>query len=116
MTLHDLPRPRLGPSIPLVLGALGLACRHAAAPTRVCPLHASRHLNLPTNVPAHALPSACTVCCVCMRSAPFSRIAPQRGFSCIDVTTFRRALCYVFGEQWTILAMTSEELIETYSP
>ncbi len=50
-----------------------------------------------------------------LRRAPFSRM-PQRGFSCIDVPTFRRALSYVFGEQWSALAMTSDELVDVYSP
>jgi hypothetical protein len=50
-----------------------------------------------------------------LQRSAFSRM-PQRGFSCIDVTTFRRAICYVFGDQWTALAMTHDELIEIYSP
>jgi len=50
-----------------------------------------------------------------LRRAPFSRM-PQRGFACIDVPVFRRALSYVFGEQWSLLAMTSEELVEVYTP
>ena len=45
----------------------------------------------------------------------FSRL-PQRGFAFVDIPTFRRCLCYAFGEQWGILAMTSPEFLETYAP
>ena len=50
-----------------------------------------------------------------LRRSPYSRM-PQRGFSCIDVPTLRRCLCYSFGEQWTALGMTSAELLEVSSP
>ena len=43
-----------------------------------------------------------------------SKFGPQRG-SLID-TTFRRCLCYAFGEQWTNLAMTTPEFVASYSP
>ena len=45
----------------------------------------------------------------------FSRM-PQRGFAFVDIPTFRRCLCYAFGEQWTQLGMTTPEFLETYSP
>ena len=45
----------------------------------------------------------------------FSRL-PQRGHSFVDIPTFRRCLCYAFGEQWSSLGMTSAEFMETYSP
>lgn len=45
----------------------------------------------------------------------FSRM-PPRGHGLIDVPTFRRCLCYCFGEQWSLLGMTSPEFMETYSP
>ena len=45
----------------------------------------------------------------------FSRL-PQRGFAMVDIPTFRRCLCYAFGEQWSSLAMTTPEFLETYSP
>jgi len=48
-----------------------------------------------------------------LRRSPFSRL-PQR-FTCIDVSTFRRALCYAFGEQWTALGMTTAEFHEVYA-
>jgi len=45
----------------------------------------------------------------------FSRL-PQRGHAFVDIPTFRRCLCYAFGEQWASLGMTSPEFLETYSP
>jgi hypothetical protein len=45
----------------------------------------------------------------------FSRL-PQRGHALVDIPTFRRCLCYAFGEQWSSLGMTSPEFLETYSP
>ena len=45
----------------------------------------------------------------------FSRL-PQRGHAFVDIPTFRRCLCYAFGEQWASLAMTAAEFMETYSP
>ena len=45
----------------------------------------------------------------------FSRL-PQRGHSFVDIPTFRRCLCYAFGEQWSSLGMTSAEFMEVYSP
>jgi hypothetical protein len=45
----------------------------------------------------------------------FSRL-PQRGHSFVDIPTFRRCLCYAFGEQWSSLGMTTPEFLETYSP
>ena len=50
-----------------------------------------------------------------LQRSPFSKFN-QRGLAAIDVPTFRRCLCYTFGEQWTALAMTSPELAEVYSP
>jgi len=44
----------------------------------------------------------------------FSRL-PARGHALVDIPTFRRCLCYAFGEQWSSLAMTSPEFLETYS-
>lgn len=41
---------------------------------------------------------------------------PQRGLASVDVPTFRRCLCYAFGEQWSQLGMTTPEFLETYSP
>jgi len=45
----------------------------------------------------------------------FSRM-PPRGHGLVDIPTFRRCLCYCFGEQWSLLGMTSPEFMETYSP
>ena len=45
----------------------------------------------------------------------FSRL-PPRGHGLVDIPTFRRCLCYTFGEQWSLLGMTSPEFMETYSP
>ena len=45
-----------------------------------------------------------------------SKFGPQRGHALIDIPTFRRCLCYAFGEQWTNLAMTTPEFVESYSP
>eukprot|EP00325_Prymnesiales_sp_UTEX-LB-985_P015052 CAMPEP_0174754688 /NCGR_PEP_ID=MMETSP1094-20130205/105868_1 /TAXON_ID=156173 /ORGANISM="Chrysochromulina brevifilum, Strain UTEX LB 985" /LENGTH=520 /DNA_ID=CAMNT_0015960567 /DNA_START=14 /DNA_END=1577 /DNA_ORIENTATION=- len=45
----------------------------------------------------------------------FSRM-PPRGHGLVDIPTFRRALCYAFGEQWLSLGMTSPEFMQTYSP
>ena len=45
----------------------------------------------------------------------FSR-QPQRGHAFADIPTFRRCLCYAFGEQWSSLGMTTPEFLETYSP
>ena len=45
----------------------------------------------------------------------FSRV-PPRGHGLVDIHTFRRSLCYAFGEQWSSLGMTSGEFMETYSP
>ena len=45
----------------------------------------------------------------------FSRM-PPRGHGLVDIPTFRRSLCYVFGEQWLSLGMTSSEFMEAYSP
>ena len=45
----------------------------------------------------------------------FSRL-PQRGHAFVDIPTFRRCLCYAFGEQWSSLGMTTPEFLETYSP
>jgi len=45
----------------------------------------------------------------------FSR-QPPRGHGLVDISTFRRCLCYTFGEQWSLLGMTSPEFMETYSP
>ena len=45
----------------------------------------------------------------------FSRL-PRRGHGLVDIPTFRRCLCYAFGEQWSSLGMTSPEFMETYSP
>ena len=48
-----------------------------------------------------------------LQRTPASKMGPQRGHAFIDIATFRRALCYAFGEQWTILGMTTAELVET---
>lgn len=40
----------------------------------------------------------------------------QRGHAFVDIPTFRRCLCYTFGEQWTLLGMTTPEFVEAYSP
>lgn len=45
----------------------------------------------------------------------FSRM-PPRGHGLVDIPTFRRCLCYTFGEQWLALGMTSPEFMQVYSP
>lgn len=40
----------------------------------------------------------------------------RRNYGFVDVPTFRRALCYAFGNQWIDLAMTSAELKEICAP
>ncbi len=50
-----------------------------------------------------------------LRRPAFSRL-PQRGHAYVDVPTFRRALCYAFGEQWTLLGMTTAEFEEVMLP
>ena len=40
----------------------------------------------------------------------------RRNYGFVDIPTFRRCLCYAFGEQWSSLGMTSAEFMETYSP
>jgi hypothetical protein len=39
---------------------------------------------------------------------------PVRNRAFLDVSTFRRALCYAFGNQWLSLAMTTEEFEEIW--
>jgi len=40
----------------------------------------------------------------------------RRNFGFVDIATFRRSLCYAFGNQWIDLAMTSAELKEICAP
>lgn len=40
----------------------------------------------------------------------------RRNFGFVDIPTFRRSLCYAFGNQWIDLAMTSAELKEICAP
>jgi len=40
----------------------------------------------------------------------------RRNYGFVDIPTFRRSLCYAFGNQWIDLAMTSEELKEICAP
>jgi len=40
----------------------------------------------------------------------------RRNYGFVDVPTFRRSLCYAFGNQWIDLAMTSAELKEITAP
>lgn len=40
----------------------------------------------------------------------------RRNYGFVDVPTFRRSLCYAFGNQWIQLAMTSAELDEIIAP
>ena len=40
----------------------------------------------------------------------------RRNYGFVDIPTFRRALCYAFGNQWIDLAMTSAELKEICAP
>jgi len=40
----------------------------------------------------------------------------RRNYGFVDVPTFRRSLCYAFGNQWIELAMTSAELDEVCAP
>merc|ERR1711988_307319 len=40
----------------------------------------------------------------------------RRNYGFVDVPTFRRSLCYAFGNQWIDLAMTSAELKEICAP
>ena len=40
----------------------------------------------------------------------------RRNYGFVDIPTFRRSLCYAFGNQWIDLAMTSEELKEISAP
>lgn len=48
-----------------------------------------------------------------LQRTPHSKMGPQRAHAFIDIASFRRALCYAFGEQWTILGMTSGEFLES---
>jgi len=41
---------------------------------------------------------------------------PVRNRAFLDVSTFRRALCYAMGDQWTGLAMSSQEFEALYMP
>ena len=43
-----------------------------------------------------------------LKRPAYSRM-PTRNRSFLDVPTFRRAMCYAMGDQWTRLAMTSYE-------
>jgi len=43
-----------------------------------------------------------------LKRPAYSRM-PTRNRAFLDVPTFRRAICYAFGDQWTRLAMTSNE-------
>ena len=38
----------------------------------------------------------------------------NRGF--VEISTFRRSLCYAFGNQWIDLAMSSKEFDEIVQP
>ena len=40
----------------------------------------------------------------------------RRNYGFVDIPTFRRSLCYAFGNQWIDLAMTSAELKEICAP
>ena len=40
----------------------------------------------------------------------------RRNFGFVDIPTFRRSLCYAFGNQWIDLAMTSAEMKEICAP
>jgi len=41
---------------------------------------------------------------------------PVRNRAFLDVSTFRRALCYAMGDQWTGIAMSSDEFEALYTP
>ena len=41
---------------------------------------------------------------------------PVRNRSFMDVSTFRRALCYAMGDQWTGLAVSTHEFEDLYAP
>ena len=40
----------------------------------------------------------------------------RRNYGFVDIATFRRSLCYAFGNQWIDLAMSSAELKEISAP